>query len=578
MFTQRDIVFAALIGIAYFLLSLPFATVGIDAHHDAVMLKPAADVSRGAVLHRDTFTQYGPATTLVQSVFLRAFGVELRVLRVAAVVAYSFSLMFLCLFWRYFLPWSLVLAAVFWFLCSVYYFRPHWVLLPWASGMALCAQSFALLLMSLACRTELYRTRLSILAVAGAVVSLVFWFRQPVGAALSLAGMAVPVGLRWVERPGRSCGSRLRALSVGNPYLWAYSVGGLVVAAAFVSGLWFAGALNAWYVQTVVWPGKWASGLSSAKGVYRCFGTAQVLRPLLSLALSLFCLRLLGKLNRRWAIAGGVVWVLSWCLLVWVRPVTDLVIFDKLIPIGCCAILIGWGLPGPRGGPISVLSAALVISAMSSWAQYYPVPCIRHMFWGAAPMIGVFVFLLRAASGVSPRMLAVGLLVFAMPLAIGRFSEANMHMAMAAAPRKEAGLLHGMRPYLDSKVEPHRTFSRRGYEQDCRRFEELRNVVMHSGEARPVVLYGADALWTMVTTNPEHPGPFYVVWGGWQEFGVFDERDRYIRERKPWVIVQDRFAAEGQVPVLEECGYTEVYAVEAFGDTVRLYDIPKVSP
>jgi len=33
-----------------------------------------------------------------------------------------------------------------------------------------------------------------------------------------------------------------------------------------------------------------------------------------------------------------------------------------------------------------------VVIAISSWHQYYPVPCIRHIYWACGIMIGIFVY------------------------------------------------------------------------------------------------------------------------------------------------------------------------------------------
>src|SRR5436309_682817 len=41
----------------------PFARIGIDSHHDSIMLKPALDVLSGQALFRQSFTQYGALTS-----------------------------------------------------------------------------------------------------------------------------------------------------------------------------------------------------------------------------------------------------------------------------------------------------------------------------------------------------------------------------------------------------------------------------------------------------------------------------------------------------------------------------------
>ena len=44
-----------------------FSCIGVDELLDAIMFKPAIDVAEGKMLFRDTFTQYGALTTLLQA-------------------------------------------------------------------------------------------------------------------------------------------------------------------------------------------------------------------------------------------------------------------------------------------------------------------------------------------------------------------------------------------------------------------------------------------------------------------------------------------------------------------------------
>ena len=41
-----------------------------------------------------------------------------------------------------------------------------------------------------------------------------------------------------------------------------------------------------------------------------------------------------------------------------------------------------------RGAKLLLMTAICI----ASWAQYYPIPCVRHVFWGASPMIGMFFY------------------------------------------------------------------------------------------------------------------------------------------------------------------------------------------
>lgn len=61
---------APIIGLAFFLVQIPFARFAFDSHHDGYMLAAAIGVRDGGVIHRDVFTLYGPVTPLVQATWL----------------------------------------------------------------------------------------------------------------------------------------------------------------------------------------------------------------------------------------------------------------------------------------------------------------------------------------------------------------------------------------------------------------------------------------------------------------------------------------------------------------------------
>ena len=570
---KKEFFLASLLGVLFFLGSLPFATVGVDAHHDGVMLKPAADVARGAVIHRDTFTQYGPATTLVQAKMLQIFGFELRVLRYTNAVCYGITVAFLCLFWRFFLPWSLVTVSVLWLTCAVYFFRPYWVLEPWSSGMALCAESAALLLLSLSCRTLNRWSRCSILFSAGAIVSVVFFFRQPVGAVLSIAAALVPLGVRLLEVECRQTGVGFTNIILKNLYLWSYVTGGMVFAVMFFSWLWVNGAMQFWYEQNVVWPRKFAGGYFNAYSLYKCFATSEVVLPLSLLLSTVVCAKRLSVVSGRLRLVLLIFVAVGWLVACVANPrLLTLVVLDKLIPLACVPLLLLRFFRAGQRPPELVLPMALAVSAMSSWAQFYPVPCIRHLFWGVAPIIGVFVFLVWKQFAVSARSLATILVVFVFPLAIVRLTEAREHLAISGSSHPVAGPLCGMRPYKDDFVQPGRGFRQLGYEADLLVFEEARNALVRRYGQSPIVLYGVDALWCVLTESRENAGPFYVSWPDLQEFGIYEERARAIRSREwPVIAVQDAFLNGGRLELLADCGYEQFWSGDAFGGTVRLY-------
>ena len=93
-----------LIFLGTFLFFSAFARMGIDPHHDGVMLIPAIKVANGAVVFRDVFGQYGLLVPLLQGTAVAVFGEELLVIRMLTVCFYSGSAVLLDILWRKFLP------------------------------------------------------------------------------------------------------------------------------------------------------------------------------------------------------------------------------------------------------------------------------------------------------------------------------------------------------------------------------------------------------------------------------------------------------------------------------------------
>ena len=182
---RRDALVAGLLAACLVILLVPLASMGVDPHHDGVMLKPALDVLSGQVLFRDTFTQYGALTTYLQVLALW-IQPSLLSLRLLTLVAYALTLFFLYAGWRLILPRSLTVFAcgLFVLFIPVYekdWLGQYWMLLPWSSVYAMMFQSLGLYALFRVIRGEQPLRWGLILGVACACV---FWCRQPVAPAI----------------------------------------------------------------------------------------------------------------------------------------------------------------------------------------------------------------------------------------------------------------------------------------------------------------------------------------------------------------------------------------------------------
>lgn len=152
-----------------------FSLFGIDPQHDGAILKSAIDVLEGKILFKETFTQYGAATTLLNAFALGVFGKHLLVIRLLTAFFYALIALVLYLLAKRFLPPIIALLSVaIWFGLSPYFI---WVFMPWPSVYALLFQLLSCYFLF----KYIENKKSSQIFLSGAMVSLTFWFKQNVG-------------------------------------------------------------------------------------------------------------------------------------------------------------------------------------------------------------------------------------------------------------------------------------------------------------------------------------------------------------------------------------------------------------
>ncbi|MFM7055650.1 MAG: hypothetical protein ACKO2P_01880, partial [Planctomycetota bacterium] len=481
---------AVVVSAVVFLIFLPFASAGVDFHHDGIMLKPAMDVLNGQVLHRDTFSQYGPLTTVIHASLLAVFGKKLLVLRIATIAMDAVSLGLLVLWWRTLLPRSLVLCSAGLWLCTAYIFMPLFHLLPWSSSTAMLFQSGCLLSLSTAVRARRPMVRVSAVAIAGVLASAAFWCRQPVGAALAIAGTSIPILLQRRSLPqGARLARIVTHIFLVNPYLLAWCGGGIGLAAVVLGWLYQQGAIADWYQQNVLWPRQFAAGYFSLLNLKNCFFAFHTLVPLCGLVLLTYCVHWICRLSLskflKLLITGAL--AVTWLgVSISLKSLRDHGIVERFIPVAIIGFLgfVAWR----RRWRLMELSLqrGLLLPALASWLQFYPVPCPRHLFWGLTPMIGLFVFLLYRTSRHHAQVIALAILIFAVPLGMQTLLQSFRHLQLADTPIADSGLLEGMRPYRSVPMP----WWYRSVSSDVTWFLNLRQQLVAAYPDKPVMLLG----------------------------------------------------------------------------------------
>ena len=307
-----------------------FAPLGVDSHHDGILIKPAIDVLHGKMLFADTFTQYGALTTLVQAWALHFFGEYLIVIKYLTVFFYGTIALVLWLFWKKFIPPLLsTLSILIW--VGLFGFYDYWGLLPWSSVYALLCQMLALYLLILWARHK----KQWMLGIVGVFAALAFWFRQPTG--IYIFGAVI---LFWAV-------AKIKKIQL--PSLLPLFLGFFLVHFVFFVWLIKNNALDAWWLQSILA----AYGFQNAVATqYRfpIFQISQLLPPSES-AVSI------------WVIFPAVVLYQGYKLLI-----------IKKLSVKNIQLL------------------ATVSMCLFSWLQYYPMGDPAHALWAATPMIGFYLY------------------------------------------------------------------------------------------------------------------------------------------------------------------------------------------
>lgn len=323
-----------------------FSLLGIDPHHDGVMLIPAIRVAEGQVVFRDVFCQYGLLVPLIQGAAVALFGAELLVIRILTVLFYAGSAVLLDLLWRRFLPEKVsfltpVMFALF-SACTMVTFH------SWNSVYAL----FFMLLYGLfilrwcegdfSCRRNLF--------LAGVSAALTWACRTPCGVVTLFAGILTVGGLNCF------CGKSWRQVLRENLIFFAGVLSIALLAAGYIliSGGWDDFIKQSFgYVTDFVY-GRGDSG-----------------------SWQYFCDSLFPFYQQELWFCNS---------------------FFAVLPIGAMILLYLEGRKGVLGSAEDMRKimplAALLILGLGSWHQYYPVPCVRHLFWGGAPLFGAFLLIL----------------------------------------------------------------------------------------------------------------------------------------------------------------------------------------
>ncbi len=234
---------AAALAVLTLALALYFAPRGfhfgfVDMGHDGYQLQQALDLSRGGVIFRDTFDQYGPLNGYINTVGFLAFGRTLLAIKYFVCVWYALTAIALYILARRWLnPWLSAFTILLWLALAPFY----------GHGIMISAHVYTLLMQAVATILVVRTTDLSPrrYALVGLIAGVCWAVKQSTGVLYLIAIMAY-LSLWLYSAP-----ASWRKVADATVALGATFLGVVAVALAW---LWTQGALHDWYLQTVVFP------------------------------------------------------------------------------------------------------------------------------------------------------------------------------------------------------------------------------------------------------------------------------------------------------------------------------------
>jgi hypothetical protein len=453
---------------------LYFAFFDPDWHHDGIMFKPAADVAAGLTIYSDIFFQYGVLTAYIHALALKVFGKYLLVIRLEAAIFLVGIAFLLFLFAKRSVNNSVAAATVLvWLSLSPYFGSP---LLPWSSIYALFFVLVAgtLLFSALDPSKKPLKTYWLCLA-AGLAISAAFWARQPVGLLLPVAFLIFPILLL----------DRSYALKTIIYGAFGYVIGFLFLTMIFLTHLLLAGAINDWWIQSIVGATSFAAEM---KNLEKSF-LGDVVDHLFPWS---------PRSNRIQGIGGGFIWSLL--------PVFTVVTFIATL----LRLLVTRKLSSSNR---SLLIVSLL--AIGMWHQYFPVSASWQIYWGASMMlVPTMAAIFAVSSTVSRKPLAsavIGLILVGM--LFGQDSIRRVDLAIRVTPEAPLSIptLEGM--WASKQMAKTNRFNGNSedYIGELSRLGEALTNVRNLEPKKPLITLSED-LFLPATLAAKNPGPMSAGW------------------------------------------------------------------
>jgi len=471
-----------------FITASYFAGIGVDAHHDGLILKPALDVANGKILFKETFTQYGALFVFINSSLLLLFGKFLLTLRIATAFFYALTAVFLFLIYKKFLNKKIVyLTLFFWLLLAPYFWQ---VFFPWPSIYAgfFLVLTIYLFLFSLKKEKQKIIVENKYVFLTGISSAFAFWSKQPY---LMVFCSIVFLFLLQFFLKALSLKKTINSIAV-------LSLGFLSVSSVFIFYFITTGSLKDWFLQSIRIGYIWGRILG------RGYDVLDLLKTL----------------------AMHPIWL--------ILPLVCIVFFIKIY------LLLKKSPENLKN--LYLLGVSLI--CIFSFLQYFPIYDPSHIYWAITPAVGLFAYVLLSfklqarVKNIKTYSLKQNLLTFfffgiTLITIFSIFSEAKLGINGVVEKNKKfnykiarPSVLQGMR--MDKK--------------DADFYQDVSQNIdsyLAKNTRKKFVVFDFDALYSVFANNQENIDSFYANYSGYTS-GVYSyEKDFriYVKNKKPLIFL-----------------------------------------
>ena len=493
-FLRRTVIFVLVV--LYF---GAFAPLGLDFHHDGITFIPALRVASGGMVFRDVFCQYGFFPPVLQGLSLYIGGHELLVMKYFSVLFYAGSAVLLDIIWERFLSarWRDFLLLMYFSLMPDQMVTFH----AWSSIFALF---FSLGALWLLLKHLSHQNRIC-LAFSGILTGLTFLSRQPVGFVCGLA-IAGALFFQLMLEPPLHRNWKKFIIDGVIAAMSAASVVGAVAVLLIYYGIWDDFILQCFtYVASFV-------AVRSAEGDWGYL--AESLMPFITDNM----------------FSDSIFATLPLFALYWLYKATTTAAHQ------------------PEKREYYVMICALAIFACGSWHQYYPVPCVRHLFWGGVPFFGFFVLSIRElwnCTGKRNKLAKILLVLCLFQYLICALPRIyNGFIRLKQAPTRNVSDIPGLRGIKLTRGENGViNYMRSSFDQ-----------LPESIKKRGVVNYTKDGLWSIILPDAGFRHPQFINMGK-ALYPDYDEKIMlFINKHKPVVLSNIPVYLEDYWPIAQ-CDY-----------------------